>query len=100
MDNNSVNISHLSKAEVLRRLYNASHPLGMGYLHFTPEDMTLEEAEDIIENMDSKKLYFDYLNGRVMKVNITGDSVDPWGYDRDHGEGALEKLIEDSVDDL
>ena len=36
---------------------------------------------------------FDYLAGRVMKVELGGDTLDPWLYDRDNGRGAaLEAL--------
>ena len=37
--------------------------------------------------------YFDYLQGRVMKVRIQGDELDPRLYDRDNGEGAAEQAI-------
>jgi hypothetical protein len=36
---------------------------------------------------------FDYLHGRVMKVDLSGDSFDPWLYDRDNGEGAASRAI-------
>jgi hypothetical protein len=36
---------------------------------------------------------FDYLKGRVIKVNLSGDEIDPWGYDRDNGQGAVEEIV-------
>ena len=38
-------------------------------------------------------MYFDYLEGRVMKIDLSGDTVDPRGYDRDNGQGAVQKVI-------
>ena len=82
-------IANLPKAEILAALYNASRPLGMGILHFTSKDMTSERAEELIASQD----YFDYVQGRVMKVDLTGDSLDPSLYDRDNGEGAAERAL-------
>lgn len=88
-----IDISGLEKAAVLAALYNASQPLGMGFLHFTPEDMTENEAQTIIDER-APSLYFDYLKGRVMKVDLAGDALNPWGFDRDNGEGAAARAID------
>ena len=84
-----INISGLNKAEVLAALYNNSKTQGMGILHYTPEPMTVQEATEILEETTC----FDYLKGRVMKVNLTSDTLDTWGYDRDNGEGAAYQAI-------
>lgn len=68
----------------LAALYNASQPLGMGILHFTPEEMTADEAADLL----SQTQYFDYLKGRVMKIQFTTDGLYLGLYDRDNGPGA------------
>ena len=39
-----IDISKIGKAEALRRLYNKSKPQGMGFMHYTPADMTEEVA--------------------------------------------------------
>lgn len=93
-----VSIKGIDKAEVLRALYNASQPLGMGILHFTPQDMTKEEAAKILKEVGDRSpsmVYFDYLQGRVMKVNLTGDEeFEEWLYDRDNGKGAAQRAID------
>ncbi len=38
--------------------------------------------------------YFDYLAGRVMKIDLSGDELDPRLYDRDLGQGAAERTID------
>lgn len=87
-----VSIAGLDKANVLAALYNASRPLGMGFMHYNPSPMTCEEAQAIL---DGGTTYFDYLNGRVMKLDLGSDSeIDPWLYDRDNGQGAAERAIE------
>lgn len=84
-----INISGISKGKVLKALYDNSRPLGMGMLQFVPGPMKLEEADEIV----TKQLNFDYLQGRVMKVDISGDDFHPGSYDRDNGEGAAQKAI-------
>lgn len=84
-----IDLTGLNKAQVLSALYNKSKPLGMGYIHYTPEDMTVLEAERLL--LDNT--YFDYVKGRVMKVDLSGNSLNPRLYDRDNGEGAAERAL-------
>jgi hypothetical protein len=85
-----VDIKGLNKAEVLVALYNDSKPQGLGFLHFDAKDMTVAEAEEILK----QTTYFDYLKGRVMKVDLSSDDCfEEWLYDRDNGNGAAEKAI-------
>jgi len=90
----TVNISGLDHAAVLAALYNASKPLGMGIYQFTPEDMSMGEAVELLE----KYKYFDYLKGRVMKIgfeghNLRDDMLRIDLYDRDNGDGAAQRAI-------
>ncbi len=94
----TLNIKGQNKAAVLAALYNASQPLGLGFLHFTPEPMTLEEAEKQIADLDpfckgDGRISFDYLKGRVMKVDIGQDDLRVALYDRDNGAGAAERAL-------
>ena len=92
----SIDISKLDKAEVLAALYNASKQQGMGFMQSRgASGMTKEEAASEIEAVKSAngKIRFDYLNGRVMKVEIGGDTLEPWLYDRDNGPGAAERAL-------
>ena len=85
-----IDLKNIDKAEVLAKLYNASHPLGLGFLHADSADMTKEEAGKLL---DEGQTYFDYLKGRVMKVDLSKDEFDPRLYDRDNGQGAAAKAI-------
>lgn len=88
-----MNIAGLDKAEILAALYNYSQQQNMGFLQTRgAEGMTVEQArEEIINN---KEMYFDYLHGRVMKIDLRGDDLDTWLYNRDNGQGAAEAVIE------
>ena len=86
-----IDISGLDKKKVLMALYDAAKPQGLGFLHFSVEPMTEEDAATLL----GKDTYFDYVNGRVMKVDLTYDNhFDERLYDRDNGEGAAAKAVE------
>ena len=85
-----MNISGVSKAKVLAALYNNSKPQGMGFMHFDAQPMTEEEAQTLL---DSGQTYFDYLKGRVMKIDLSGDELETWLYNRDNGENAAETVL-------
>ncbi len=87
----TINIAGMDKAELLAALYNNSQPLGLGFLQADANPMTRDEAAEIIRDQG---LYFDYLKGRVMKINLEGDELNPWGYDRDNGQGSVASVIE------
>jgi len=91
-----MDISKYNKADVLRVLYNRSKVQGMGIFNAQFGDMSKEEAEAIIQSGISEwavNLYFDYLFGRVMKVDLSKDELDTRLYNRDNGPGAAEKAI-------
>jgi hypothetical protein len=100
----TIDISGLDKASVLKALYDNAQCLGMGILQFESGDMPIEEAHDIIAYGSGNsagdyacdvgpRLYFDYFKGRVMKVDLSGDTLNTWGYDRDNGEGAARRAL-------
>ena len=89
-----ISIEGLDKAQVLAALFNHSKQQGMGFYDRSgASQMTAEQAAKDIERMDGR-LYFDYHLGRVMKVDIAGDSFSPRLYDRDNGQGAAAAAID------
>lgn len=85
-----ISIAGLDKAEVLAALYDAAKAQGMGLLHFTPVPMGISEASDLLRQMT----YFDYVKGRVMKVDLSTDDLYEGLYDRDNGPGAAKFVID------
>lgn len=93
-----IDIAGLDKAEVLRALFNASQPLGLGALDpRSATDLTIEEARAVVNYRMATggrwAMDFDYLNGRVLKVDMTNDTLDPDLFDRDNGEGVAAAAI-------
>jgi hypothetical protein len=92
---NEIDISKLNKAEVLAALYNNSRQQGIGCLNPDGQyQMTVEEAGNELK----RGTYFDYLRGRVMKVDLSGDTLRTALYDRDNGHGAAAAALEDIIE--
>ncbi len=86
-----MDISKFDKAAVLAALYNRAKPQGLGLVHYTPEDMTTEEATKMLKT----QTYFDYVKGRVMKVDLGEDKMSTALYNRDNGTNAAEDALVD-----
>lgn len=85
-----MDIKGKNKAAILAALYNNSKTQGMGFLQSSDGDMAESEAQELL---DSGQTYFDYLKGRVMKIDLSGDELRTGLYDRDLGEGACERAV-------
>lgn len=84
-----INIEGMDKAEVFAALYNGARPQGLGFLHYDATPLTANEAR----NKYGVEGYHDYVSGRVMKVDLRGNEFDSWGYNRDNGDNAAEKIV-------
>lgn len=85
-----IDISSMNKAEVLARLFNNSQAQGMGFMQNHSKPMTKEEAQGLL---DRGQTYFDYIRGRVMKIDLSGDTLATHLYDRDNGTGAAASAL-------
>ena len=97
-DNQSYEIPHpdIPLNLLLMGLYNASKQQGMGLLSLAGKsDLTPDQAQAILDGTDNYKgtYYFDYLNGRVLKIEIGGKTLNTKMYDRDNGENAVKNVI-------
>lgn len=88
---NTVDIKGLDKGALLAALYNASKPQGLGFIQYNTKPMSAEEGNELIKEDGHS---FDYLNGRVMKINISDDQMSTGGYDRDNGQGAVATVVQ------
>jgi len=86
-----ISLKNLDKAAVLAALYNASKPQGTGFLQYDPKPMTTEEAQLLLDTAPGQR--FDYLKGRVMKIDLSEDELYTGGYNRDNGDNAAENVI-------
>jgi hypothetical protein len=90
-----INTKGLDKAEILKTLHNGSKAQGLSFLALEDHEMTIDEANGILAFDTRIILYFDYLLGKVMKVDLTNDDgFEERLYDRDNGEGAAKYRID------
>jgi hypothetical protein len=87
-----VQFDGLTREQVLCALYNASKPQGLGFFHYDPMPLKIDEAKNVLSKSD----FVDYLKGRVIKVNLPKEAkeFDARLYDRDCGAGAARAAIE------
>lgn len=89
----TIDIRNFDKAAVLAALYNRASPMGAGFMAHEEGSMSVQEAQELIDNHHSSRLWFDYLKGRAMKVDITGDELRAGNYDSYYGAGAAEAVL-------
>ena len=96
-----IDIKGLDKGEVLHALWHASHTQGMSFLGLPKGcKFTVRRAKRIVRERKKSitnndyQLYFDYVDGHVIKCNIGGDTFDECLFDRDCGEGAAQRAID------
>lgn len=81
----NVIIEKQHQPKALAVLFNASKPLGLGILHYQASHVMSEnEAKSLLSEYN----YFDYLEGRVMKLSFEKENVSLGLYDRDNGDNA------------
>ncbi len=83
-----INIKGMSKARVLAALANATSPAGLGWLQ-AQGAVTETEAQKSIDRGCA-----DYCAGRPIKIDFSGDEIDPRLYDRDAGQGAAARVVD------
>lgn len=86
-----INIAGLDKAVVLATLYNAAKQQGLGRLEAAGTfQMTSITAQ---AHFDQGQTEFNYLHGRVLKLEFDSDELDVRLYDRDNGQGAAQRAL-------
>lgn len=83
-----MNVLGHTREEVFMVLYNRAMPLGNGFLHYVPKQIDLAEAKEFLKTYPGN--YFDYVKGRVMKVDLSRPEVNTVLYNHDNGKNAAE----------
>ena len=108
-----VDLTGVDMPRLVARAYDLSVPLGMGYLHFTPEPLTEEEVESLLADGTELPyilpkdyvLNLDYVKGRSVKLRVlrtdrvsfpVPEGCQMWMYADwfDHSREQLEDLLE------
>ncbi|MBA3535547.1 MAG: hypothetical protein H0T84_02890 [Tatlockia sp.] len=78
-----IDIKGINKAVLVAALFNNSKPLAA-------QSNCLMTVPDAQEYLDEGQTYFDYLIDRIMKIDVSGDTM----YDRYNGFGAANRVVE------
>jgi len=85
----SINIKGINRDELLRSLWNRSTPSHFFDLTQSP-DFDIEKSK----KETHKNGYIDYCCGRLIKVNLSHDIIDPYEYDQHNGNGAFQSVVD------
>jgi len=86
----SIDISGLDKVELLRRLYERSQPAAFFRMSgMSPPSFGTDEPAPHV----AVTKYIDYYSGRVIKTDLSKDTIDPYLFDRDNGKGAFAEVV-------
>ena len=85
-----VDITGVMLPEFVKAVYNISGPQGLGILHYTPEELTNDEVNEVLDAtwFGSVALNMDYVKGRACKMVVFKDEDSiyinyPW-FDHTH----------------
>ena len=85
-----VNIAGMDKAAVMAALHKYSKAAGLGVLH----DIGPMDVDACRMYIARYGLCTEYVGGRVMKVDLSGDTFNSWLYDRDNGRGRAQCAVD------
>jgi hypothetical protein len=89
MSHTPIYIGDLNKRVLLEALWNNGKPASFFTLNAIPSPGFYPEWDG--RERDFKHL--DYVCGRAIKSDLSGDSVNPVDYDREYGSGAFAKVV-------
>ena len=88
-DNTQVDITGINKITLLASLWSNSSPAG--FFKNMPEmapPFNLQAAQ-----RDVERGFIDYFCGRLIKMDLSGDTVDVFLYERDNGQGSVQQIV-------
>jgi hypothetical protein len=89
MSNRAIDIRGIDKVLLLKEMWNNVPPAR----YFTIYQKSAPAFDEAGAGA-AVKGYIDYYEGRCIKTDLSGDTVDPFLYDRDAGYGTLGFIVE------
>jgi hypothetical protein len=92
MQQNQIDISGLDKVKLLQALFDRAKPQENSFVYYHSNNkLGRAGAENVLRNGHG---YVDHVAGKVMKVNISDDRLDPFLFNTHNGAGAAEQVIQ------
>lgn len=87
-----IDITGLDLKMVICAIYNFAAPKLMGFLNYQSEELTIKEAENLIENDHG---WVDKYKGRIIGVRIKEGLLEVNEFECHYGQGVAKKLIDE-----
>ena len=87
-----IDLRGLDKAEVLVALHVTARPSSFSRRFWKPEPMSLEAARHLL----AERTQFDYIASREMHLELGGDELHTWAYDKANGFGSARQALEEA----
>ncbi|KJK64594.1 hypothetical protein P875_00011107 [Aspergillus parasiticus SU-1] len=88
-----VNIAGIPKKQLLLELLKNAKVAGF-YRTREPPSLNIDEIWKEYEELTRYISLVDYLRGRCLKVDVTGNTVHPSTFDSEYGEGKFAKIVD------
>lgn len=89
-----IDIKDLDKVSVLKCLYDMARcDIPNTSISLVPIIPLLDYNEAVVIINSSYSMYFDYIKGRCLKVDLSSDLFDERLYDRDNGVGMAARAV-------
>jgi len=98
MNEYEIDITKLDRAEMVAALYNATQGMFGPPAKLMTKDEAQAEIDAITSGEQGRRLYFDYLRGRCMKIHFGKDILDTRLFDRDNGRNAAAAALAPLLD--
>lgn len=98
---NLIDITGVNLIKLIKGVYKRSEPIGMGYLHYTPGELTDAEAQEVLDLSTTAghdlTVFMDYVKGRCCKFNVwdEGDKLMARSYWLDHSTAKYAALLQE-----
>jgi hypothetical protein len=95
MTDTQIDITDIDKVKLLEALWHKQKPAAFFTFNLVPPPSFDEKGAK-----QAVTKYIDYFCGRCIKTNLSGDTVDPFLFDRDAGEGAFQSMVDQLAKDV
>ena len=96
---NYIDVTDADLIKLIQEAYNLSAPQGLGFLHFTADPLSDEEAQQLIDSAANDRgiaAGLDYVKGRACKLTVFIEDDKRWICNSwyDHNDAMLDLLLE------
>ena len=90
-----IDITGIDLIKFVKKVYDLSQPLGLGFLHYQEGGLSNEAAKELIKENDPFIVNMDYVKGRACKMKVFNKEGKLSIHDNwyDHNDNQLKELL-------